>query len=803
MQDRMLKAALRYAALGWHVFPLSTTGDIKRPHPCLGKEGGHLHGTTDEEKIRGWWSRYPTAGIGVHCAASGLIVVDIDPRHGGPVTLDKLTAEYGPLDSPVMAFTGGGGEHRLFAAPAGLRSAPGRLGPAKGGIDLKFNGYIVLPPSLHPDGPRYRWAEGAAPFGNIDLLTYLPTWALDRAGQAPDVNHLDDDDPFREDTPVVGLPEAKIREILMAVPNTGDDEWAYDDWLNVIAGVYHETGGTIEGRDLAYEWSSQAMKHTDERFEKSWRSLDIQGKGRAPTTFRWVMKLANDSKAAKAAEAESTLRAKIAAAADSAGLKAVATDIKRTDLDPLTREALAGQIRARFKALTNTIMPIGMARNLIRYENPDVADLPDWLQGWVYCARDDKFFKAGTNELITTRAFDALFSVHLLTAKDIAEGRAEPEVLPSRAALNRYQLPKVHGRMYLPGEGSYFDFEGSRYLNSYSAASQPPLPAVWTPSGRAAAKVVEDHFSHLVSDPRERALVLSWLCSIVQTRTRPNWAVVLQGPEGDGKSFVTTLMGAVLGSENVGTLFASVIQESAFTSWAEGTLLTVIEEVKQHSMNRHTILDRLQPLITNDVIQVHVKGVSPYSAKNTAAYLLLTNHRDAVPVGAGDTRYFMVASPRQTKAAMDAFLSENPGYFSRLYGVINEEPGAVRRWMLEYPLAPGFNPRARAPRSIEHAHAVDLARPEVFDLINDALDDSRDPALSRLLLDPVLLCEALGDNHGHVTDARAIGRALASLGFTSLGRVRGADGERRRFWTLQPRSFERDREAAIREILDL
>lgn len=801
MSDRMLKAALRYAALGWYVFPLATSGDIKRPHPGLGDTGGQNLASVDPDLIRRWWGRWPAAGIGVFCRRSGIVVVDIDPRHGGHGTIANLTAENGPLDSPVRGLTGGGGEHRIFACPEGVRHVPGRLGPRGGGVDLKWNGYIVVPPSPHPDGPRYRWAEDASPFGgNLDLLTYPPAWVLSGGDGAP-AQADDQDDPFAEDTPVVGWTLDKLRETLFDVPNSGPGgELDYDDWFGVLSGVYHETGGSAEGRDLAYEWSSQATKHTDERFDKSWGSADITGKNRAPTTFRFVIKLAKEARGAKAAEAERVLQARIRAAPDLGELRAVANEIKLTDLDPLVRGSLTGLIRERYKGITGTLLPIGEARDLVRYEDPDRSAIPDWLKGWVYCARDDKFHLAGTGQFIAPRAFDSLFAVHMLSAKDIAEGRAVPEVSPSTAALNRYQVPKVHGRAYLPGEDEFFTFQGARYVNTYTAASVPPVPAVWTNRGRGAVKAVEAHFSHLIGDPQERSLVLSWLCSIVQSNTRPNWAVVLQGPEGDGKSFLVQLMGAVLGSENVSVLFAATIQESAFNAWAEGSQLTVIEEVKQHSQNRHVVLDRLQPLITNNVIQIHRKGVDPYPARNTAAYLLLTNHRDALPVGAGDTRYFMVASPRQTKAEVEAFKAANPGYFDRLFGALDDSPGAIRRWMLEFPLDPAFNPGARAPRSAEHARAAMLAKPELFSLIEEALAESVRPDVSPLLVDVAELREAL---HDHPADLAAIGRALLALGFSPLGRFRSETGERRRYWTSRPGLFSDHPAQVITDLLSL
>lgn len=812
--DRMLRAALRYAALGWYVFPLQTTGDVKEPHGMLGKPGGHNRASIDPDELRAWWKASPTSGIGLNLARSGLIAVDTDPRAGGNETIARLEKARGPLPSAIVSETGGGGDHRLFLAPPDLRSAPGRLGPPKGGVDLKYNGYIVLPPSLWagkgPDGrfappsARYRWRTGCDPFGfALNLLGPIPAWTLSSGSEtAPRIGPADDEDVFREDTPVVGLTTEEMQSHLALIPNTGDDELDYDDWTGVLAGIFHETGGSNEGRALALEFSQRSMKHLPEDFDKKWPSFNIEGKGRAPITFRFVLKLANDRKKIIEAVAVKDLETAIMEAADVGELKAAATRAKTIELDPLFRNVIMNQIRKRYKLITGDMLSITDARSLVRYEDPEVRELPSWLRGWVYCTLDDKFFRVGTNESITTRAFNAANNIHMLSRKELLEGRANPETQASDAALNRYQVPKVHGRMYLPGEESEFIFQGSRWLNTYTDVSVPPMPEALTSADRAAIRRVEEHFAMLIPDPGELRLVLSWFAYIVQTLKRPNWALCIQGPEGNGKSFIGAMMGAVLGSENVNVIFANTIQSSDFNSWAEGSLLNIIEEVKQHSQNRHLILDRLQVLVTNDVIEIHKKNVNPYNAVNTAALCLFTNHRDALPISAGDTRYFLTASRLQTKEEVQAFKTANPDYFSLLFDCVNDHAPALRHWLMSLTLAPGFNPLARAPHSIEHDHAVRLNTSDMYSVVQDILRAGADPALSRGLVDMTKLKDAITQAGEMVPYGRALSTVLTGLGYSHLGRfkVGGAYGH---FWTARLDLFPQDegsRAHAIRTI---
>src|SRR3990172_2317885 len=71
MPDSTLSWALRYAALGWPVFPIRP----KRKTPAT--KHGHLDATTDEIRIRDWWTRMPEAGIGIPTGCA-FVVIDVD-----------------------------------------------------------------------------------------------------------------------------------------------------------------------------------------------------------------------------------------------------------------------------------------------------------------------------------------------------------------------------------------------------------------------------------------------------------------------------------------------------------------------------------------------------------------------------------------------------------------------------------------------------------------------------------------------------------------------------------------------------
>ena len=183
------QAALAYAARGWPVFPVAgIVGDHCgcRAGPMCEHPAKHplnRHGlnaaTTDPAQVARWWHTWPWAGVAIRTGApSGLVVVDIDPAHGGIRTLDDL-ARAGRLPTPTLdtlgVRTGGAGHHLYYQHPhTTVPNTSGQL-PRIGatpGIDLRGDGgYIIAPPSPHHSGRRYQW-EPTTP-----APARLPVWA--------------------------------------------------------------------------------------------------------------------------------------------------------------------------------------------------------------------------------------------------------------------------------------------------------------------------------------------------------------------------------------------------------------------------------------------------------------------------------------------------------------------------------------------------------------------------------------------------------------------------------------------------
>ncbi len=157
MNARVREAALAALARGWSVIPVLER--TKRPAFAWREFQARCARPAEVEV---WLHHMPKANIAaVTGALSGIVVVDVDPAHGGDESLARLEAEIGRLPPTVEAKTGGGGRHLYFAHPGG--HVANRVGILPG-IDIRGDGgVIVMPPSIHPNGNAYAWAPGHAP----------------------------------------------------------------------------------------------------------------------------------------------------------------------------------------------------------------------------------------------------------------------------------------------------------------------------------------------------------------------------------------------------------------------------------------------------------------------------------------------------------------------------------------------------------------------------------------------------------------------------------------------------------------
>ena len=291
------------------------------------------------------------------------------------------------------------------------------------------------------------------------------------------------------------------------------------------------------------------------------------------------------------------------------------------------------------------------------------------------------------------------------------------EVFTESQAVN---FPKAHDVCFRPERkpGDIFTEEGQLFVNTYVPAG------VERKDGDPAPFL--DHVKRLLPDGRDRAIVLSFMSACVQyPGIKFQWAPLLQGVEGNGKSLLMTAVAKAVGIRYTHKPPASDIS-NVFNAWIIRKLFIAVEEI--YVADRQEVIDALKPLITDDRVPVTPKGVDQQTGDNRANFMMASNHRDAYRKTANDRRVAMFFTAQQSAA--DLVRDKMGGdYFPRLYTWLKADGYAiVAKYLSEYSIPDELNPATslmRAPVTSSTGEAIEASLGGVEQEIAEAIDEGR------------------------------------------------------------------------------
>lgn len=181
-KTQLLDGALFCARHGFAVLPNHTIDegrctcgkDCDKPakHP-IPSDWGTL-ATRDEATIRRWWDEAPIANVGICTGERGGVVMIGPDGAAGVTALAELERQLGALPRTPRARSGGGGEHRYYKWPGGIKNCANANGLP---IDVRGEGgQAVAPPSLHKSGTRYEWIDSPDKVPVAELPDAWITW---------------------------------------------------------------------------------------------------------------------------------------------------------------------------------------------------------------------------------------------------------------------------------------------------------------------------------------------------------------------------------------------------------------------------------------------------------------------------------------------------------------------------------------------------------------------------------------------------------------------------------------------------
>ena len=224
------------------------------------------------------------------------------------------------------------------------------------------------------------------------------------------------------------------------------------------------------------------------------------------------------------------------------------------------------------------------------------------------------------------------------------------------------------------------------------------------------------HLEKVLPDAQDRGWLLHWMAWVVQNPgQKAMWSPLLQGMEGNGKTFFSAVMAFAVGQKYTHFPKADDLANK-FNGWLEGKLFIGIEEI--YVSDRRDILNTIKPWITNPTAEIQHKGQDQFTAYIPVNFLTNTNHKDAIPKTAGDRRYAPMFCAQQEPSDMIRDGMDD-AYFSGLYDWAKADGFAICNWYLRQ-LAVARLP-IRAPETSSTAEAIAVSLGPVEQAIQEAI----------------------------------------------------------------------------------
>ncbi len=357
--------------------------------------------------------------------------------------------------------------------------------------------------------------------------------------------------------------------------------------------------------------------------------------------------------------------------------------------------------------------------------------MPAFFKGCAYIIDANKVFTKRYGMLSAT-AFDTTFGGHAFPLDD--EGRKVTASAWEAFRMHQMWRPPIADSVCFRPElptGQMVSYEGRQLLNSYV-----PIDTVKVDGDPS--RFIE-FMKRILPIETDRLIALSYMAAMVQNPGRKfQWWLVIQGAEGNGKTLLLRCLSHAIGHRYTHLVNPEAMAKTGnqFNSWIEGHLFVGIEEI--YMSKRRDFLETFKSTVTNDRIGIEGKGLAQRTGDNRANGLMLTNHKEAIPVTVDSRRYAILYCAQQSEFDLRRD-NMHGSYFPDLYNWLlgrdeyaglgeNYGYAVVAHYLANYTPDPRFNPAGlcqRAPHSSSFGEALQQSLGRAEQEIQEAIEEGR------------------------------------------------------------------------------
>lgn len=339
------------------------------------------------------------------------------------------------------------------------------------------------------------------------------------------------------------------------------------------------------------------------------------------------------------------------------------------------------------------------------------------FKGCVYIQDAHKVFTPN-GSLLKKEQFNATYGGYVFQLDSEAAGKTTIKAWDVFTESQIIKYPIAESVCFRPEleSGILIEEENRMLVNTYVPIDTPKLQSDITP--------FLTHLSKLLPDDRDQKILLSYMAACIQFKgVKFQWAPLIQGVQGNGKTLFTRCVAYAVGERYTHMPFASEIAEK-FNDWLFDKIFIGVEDVyvPEHKLE---VIEILKPMITNNRLAKRAMQHGQVMHHVCANFMLNTNHKTAIKIARGDRRFCIFYTAQQTLEDLQRDGMDGD-YFQKLYDWLRAKGySIVNNYLTNYEIPAEFNPIGRAPKTTSTDEAINASLGGVEQEIIEAIEEGK------------------------------------------------------------------------------
>ncbi len=355
------------------------------------------------------------------------------------------------------------------------------------------------------------------------------------------------------------------------------------------------------------------------------------------------------------------------------------------------------------------------------YQFLDASRQIEHFKGCVYVQEIHRVFTP-SGSLLKSEQFNATYGGYVFQLDGDLSGKTTRKAWEAFTESQAVRYPKAETMCFYPEltPGELIRREGRILVNTYIPINTLRMEGDVSP--------FLEHLAKVLPVETDRGILLAYMAAVIQHKgVKFQWAPVLQGIDGNGKTLFTRCVAFAVGEKYTHLPRASDI-DNKFNWWMINKIFIGVEDlyVPDH---RNEVIEALKPMITNDSLEVQGKGMDQITTHVCANFILNANRKDGIRKGRNDRRYAVFFTAQQTKEDIERD-GMGGNYFPNLYKWLKKENGyaIVAQYLENYSIPDALNPATachRAPVTSSTDEVITASLGGIEQEVIEAIDEGR------------------------------------------------------------------------------